>query len=195
MNKLLIFILSIIGAFAVFILIRYKRHAGTIEQVLEVKSSYWQHTQYIESYKTFTEEKWADSMPPDAVKISSRIIPKGTNVFLYVETITEKERYQINTPSPVPTRPPTRPTYAEREVIKKRNVFGSLPEDREMIKYQIKRWEEDASKTIISKGDETQQPILNQSRFDSITTRPGRHTTFYSLYLETTIGEQKIYSA
>ena len=169
--------------------------SGLLEVVLEVKETFWERVVYLEEYKTVTEEAWADQLPPGVKKISSRIVPKGTNVVLGKEDYTETEKYPCGSSLPVPTRPAQPTKYCERNVTKSRNINQILPEDRERVTYETKRWEEaDKSKARTSNGDETKEPSWNEPPVDNKTTRVGRRTDFYSVTLTTTGGEAKTYN-
>ena len=169
--------------------------SGLSEVVLEVKETFRERVVYLEGYKTVTEEVWADQLPPGVKKISSRIVPKGTNVVLGREDYTETEKYPCGSSLPVPTRPAQPTKYCERNVTKSRNINQILPEDRERVTYETKRWEEaDKSKARTSNGDETKEPSWNEPPVDNKTTRVGRRTDFYSVTLAATGGEAKTYN-
>lgn len=169
--------------------------SGLLEVVLEVKETFWERVVYLEEYKTVTEEAWADQLPPGVKKISSRIVPKGTNVVLGRENYTETEKYPCDSSLRFPTRPAQPTKYCERNVTKSRNINQILSEDRERVTYETKRWEEaDKSKARTSNGDETKEPSWNEPPVDNKTTHAGRRTEFYSVTLTTTVGEAKTYN-
>lgn len=165
------------------------------ERVLQVKGTLWQRRVYVEEHLPDTLKAWADELPDSARKLSSEIVPKGTNYVLRTETYTEMEKYQTNSPSPVYNRQPFIPSYAERPVTKQRNIWAQLTEDRKMIMYEQWHWKEAfETKAATATGDETKEPKWLEPVTDNTTTRPGRRTEYYSVVLATTEGEPKKYN-
>lgn len=178
-----------------FLILQFSCRNGLSEVVLEVKETFLERVVYIEEYRTVSEEAWANQLPPGVKKISSRIVPKGTNVVLGREDYTETEKYPCGGSLRVPPRPPLPTKYCERNVTKSRNINGVLPEDREYVTYETKRWEEaDKSKAGVSNGDETKEPSWNEPAVDNKATRIGRRTDFYSVTLKTIGVEAKTYN-
>jgi len=168
---------------------------GLIESVLEVRGARWERVVYLEEYKTVTADDWADELPKGVKKISSKIVPKGTTVVLRREEYNETEKYPCGSSMPVPTRPALPAKTCERTVKKTRNLTGVLPEDREMMTYETKQWQEaDKSKASIAGGDETQPPVWTEPQVDNKMTRAGRRSEYYSLTLAGLDGETKTYN-
>ncbi len=171
------------------------RRSRMYEAILRVQETFWQRRVYVEEYLPDTVKAWADAVPDSVRKISSEIVPKGTNYVLRVETYTEMEKYQTNSPSPVYNRQPFIPTYAERPVTKTRNIWAQLTANREMVTYVVRQWKEaNETKAATITGDETKEPVWVEPVTDGITTRPGRRTEYYSVVLATIEGEPKTYN-